>query len=122
MERAGWWWRGGGMGGGISAPWVSGLPVQVQLQNLDITQGQGSHWQSLFAITRSRYIEVLFHMFYYYWGRENRSLYRGLRYKEVRYIEVPLYCYRRKIWIFIFTFMCDQIDQRDTDSINSNRE
>ena len=61
-------------------------------------------------------------MFYYYWGRESRSLYRGLRYKEVRYIEVPLYCYRRKIWIFIFTFMCDQIDQRDTDSTNSNRE
>ena len=59
---------------------------------------------------------------YYYWGRENRSLYRGLRYKEVRYIEVPLYCYRRKIWIFIFTFICDQIDQRDTDSTNSNRE
>ena len=30
-------------------------------------------------------------MFYYYWGKENRSLYRGLRYIEVRYIEVPLY-------------------------------
>ena len=27
----------------------------------------------------------------YCWGRENRSLYRGLRYIEVRYIEVPLY-------------------------------
>ena len=26
----------------------------------------------------------LFHMFYYYWGKENRSLYRGLRYIEVR--------------------------------------
>ena len=47
-------------------------------------------------------------------GKENRSLYRGLRYKEVRYIEVLLYCYRRKIRIFIFTFKCDQIDQRDT--------
>ena len=31
-----------------------------------------------------------FHIFYYYWGKENRSLYRGLRYKEVLYIEVPL--------------------------------
>ena len=32
-------------------------------------------------------------MFYYYWGKENRSLYpvRGLRYIEVRYIEIPLY-------------------------------
>ena len=23
-------------------------------------------------------IEVLFHIFYHYWGKENRSLYRGL--------------------------------------------
>ena len=29
-------------------------------------------------------------MFYYYWSKENCSLYRGLRYIEVRYIEVPL--------------------------------
>ena len=31
-----------------------------------------------------RYIEVLFYIFYYYWGKENRSLYRGLCYIEVR--------------------------------------
>ena len=37
-----------------------------------------------------RYDEVLFHISYYYWGKENRSLYRGRRYIEVRYIEVPL--------------------------------
>ena len=37
-------------------------------------------------------MEVLFHTFYCSFGRaeENRSLYRGLRYKEVLYIEVPL--------------------------------
>ena len=46
-------------------------------------------WQNLFAITRFRYIEVLFHIFCYYWGKDNRSLYRGL-YIEVLYIEVPL--------------------------------
>ena len=34
--------------------------------------------------------EALFHIFYYYWEKENRSLYRGLRYVEVRYIEIPL--------------------------------
>ena len=45
----------------------------------------------MFAITRFRHIEVLFHIFYHYWGKKNRSLYRGLRYIEVRYIEVPLY-------------------------------
>ena len=28
---------------------------------------------------RFRYIEVLFHIFYYYLGKENRSLYRGFR-------------------------------------------
>ena len=48
-------------------------------------------WQHLFAMKRFRYIEVLFHIFYCYWGEGNRSLYRGLRYIEVRYIEVPLY-------------------------------
>ena len=43
-------------------------------------------WQNLFPITRSRYIEVFLHIFYHCWGKENCSLYRGLR-----YIEVPLY-------------------------------
>ena len=47
-------------------------------------------WQNLFAIKRFRYIEVLFHTFYYYGGQENRSLNRGLRFIEFRYIEVPL--------------------------------
>ena len=35
-------------------------------------------WQNMFAITRFCYIEVLFHIFYYYQGEENRQLYRGL--------------------------------------------
>ena len=47
-------------------------------------------WQNLFAITRFRYMEVLFHIFYCYWGKENRLLNRGLRYIEFRYIEVSL--------------------------------
>ena len=34
-------------------------------------------WQYMFAITRFCYIEVLFHIFYQYWGKENCSLYRG---------------------------------------------
>ena len=34
------------------------------------------------------YIEVPFHMFYYYWGEENRLLHWGLHYIEVRYIEI----------------------------------
>ena len=29
-------------------------------------------WQNLFAITRFRYVEVLFHIFYYYWGKEKK--------------------------------------------------
>ena len=29
-------------------------------------------WQNLFAVPRFRYIEVLFYIFYYYWGKENR--------------------------------------------------
>ena len=47
-------------------------------------------WQNLFAITRFCYIEVLFHLFYYYYGKENRLLFRGLHYIEFRYIEVLL--------------------------------
>ena len=39
-------------------------------------------------------MEVLFHIFYYYWGEEYRLLYRGLRYMDVRYIEVPLVALR----------------------------
>lgn len=41
-------------------------------------------WLNLFAIMRFHYVEVLFHMFYYYWGKEyhwfiwRTSLYRGL--------------------------------------------
>ena len=46
--------------------------------------------QNLFAITRFRYIKVLFHMLYYYWGKEDRLLYRGLPYTKVRYYKVPL--------------------------------
>ena len=34
---------------------------------------------------------AFFHIFYYYWGKQNILLYRGLRYIEVHYIEVPLY-------------------------------
>ena len=39
-----------------------------------------------FVRSRSGYIEVMFHIFYRNFGRtaENRSLYRGSRYKEVR--------------------------------------
>ena len=33
-------------------------------------------WQNLFAIERFRNIELLFHIFYYNWGKENGSLYR----------------------------------------------
>ena len=49
-------------------------------------------WHNLFAIPRFRYIEVVvsFHLFYYYLGSKNSSLYRGLRSMEVRYIEIPL--------------------------------
>ena len=41
---------------------------------------------------RFHFIEVFFHIFYYYWGKENILLYQGLCYIEVHYnIKVPLY-------------------------------
>ena len=49
-------------------------------------------WQNLFAFARFRCIEVLFHAYILLLlGKENHSLYRGLRYIEVHYIYVPLY-------------------------------
>ena len=42
-------------------------------------------WQNLFAIMRFCYIEVPFHMFYYYWGEENRLLHWGQRFIILRY-------------------------------------
>ena len=51
-------------------------------------EGRRGDWQNLFEAFH--HIEVLLHIFYYYWGRESRSLYRELCYLEVRYIEVAL--------------------------------
>ena len=48
-------------------------------------------WQFLFAIRRFRRIEILFPIFYHCWDKENRLFYRGRRYMEVRFIEIPLY-------------------------------
>ena len=50
-------------------------------------------WQNLFAITRFRYIEALFYILYYYWGRKRKSfvisrmsLYRGSTVSQKRNI------------------------------------
>ena len=51
--------------------------------------------QNALAIPKFRHIEVLFHIFYYYWGKEDCSLYPGLRYIEVRYIKVPQYTLKK---------------------------
>ena len=60
-------------------PYFTGCTTKIQ-QNFDITKGQGTgkfySLQQIFFISRS---------FDYYWGRENRLLYRGLRYIEVCY-------------------------------------
>ena len=49
-------------------------------------------WQSVFALTRFRYIEILFHRSFDDWGKKkNRSLYPGTFYVEVCYVEVPPY-------------------------------
>ena len=51
-----------------------------------MTKDQGTSKIILFVLTRFRFMEVLFHLFRYHWGTENRSSYGGLR-----YIEVSLY-------------------------------
>ena len=50
--------------------------------------------ENMFPISRFRFIEVLFHIRYFTMtilGEEYRSLLRGFRHTEVRYVEVPLY-------------------------------
>ena len=67
-------------------------------------EGSVPNWQNLLALTRPiRYIEVLFHIFYYYRGEENHSLYRELHYIEDCYIEVPLYLKVRVAYHVRFT-------------------
>ena len=53
-------------------------------------------WQNLFTITTFRYMEGLFHIFYYYCGKENCLLYQGLRYRGS--------LYRSSTVIFMFHF------------------
>ena len=62
---------------------LSSGPVHAYTVEPRCNQGPRA-WNNMFAITRFRYMEVLFHIFYYYWGQENLSLYRGLCYIEVR--------------------------------------
>ena len=49
-------------------------------------------WQNVFAMNESSFYQGYFPYIYYYWGEEYRSLYRGLRYMETRYIKVSLFC------------------------------
>ena len=48
---------------------------------------------------RFRYIELHFHVFKYNWDKENLSLYRALRYTEVRNIKVPLYKLKSSVYL-----------------------
>ena len=69
-------------------------------------------WPNLFAIyiTMFGHSKVLFPIFYYFCGKENRLLYRG----QVHYSEFPLYKAKRQ-WVlkiirkrhtFVFEFCC----------------
>ena len=59
----------------------------AQLISVEARYNEGPRdWHNLFATTD----EVSLYIFYYYWGRESRSLYRELCFIEVRYIEVAL--------------------------------
>ena len=66
----------------------------------------------MFAITRFRYFEVLFYIFYFYWGK-NLSLYRGVCNVDVRYIEVPLQIFlTRFVMNYKFTPQTQKISWR----------
>ena len=46
----------------------------------------GQNLFAMFSIMRFRYIEVFIHIFYYYWGKENRLFYQGRPYIKLRSI------------------------------------
>ena len=79
----------------LSVPtiWSHGFSIQRSLCSFaqPRVSEELSDWQNVFAIPRFRFFEVLFHISYYYWAKETLSLYRGLRYIQVRYIEVLLF-------------------------------
>ena len=63
------------------------IPVKLIIQwKLDMGLTKGQFSDKICALRR-----VLLHIFYHYWGKENRLLYRGPRYVGFCYIEVPLY-------------------------------
>ena len=53
------------------------VPPQVKSALIFLFSPRG--WRNGFAETRFCYIQVLFHMFYYNWGREYSSLTSELR-------------------------------------------
>ena len=81
---------------GVSEKLVYFLCTKATTEDLDITDITR---QNMFAITRFRHIEDLFHIFYYSWGKKIffAALYRGLLYIEVSYIEVTRYLKKSNI-------------------------
>ena len=55
-------------------------------------------WQNLFAITRFRYIEVLFHIFYYYQGKGNRVFFYTDDFVAQRFDISRFYCTNVKLY------------------------
>lgn len=64
-------------------------------------------WKNVLVATSFDCVKVLFCIFdYYYQGWENRLLYQGLHYKEVRLIKVPLWHFSRvNIQVLYFLFL-----------------
>ena len=68
---------------GLNSPPLWKFQFRLIQWNLDLTKCQGTGEIGL-VISRVHYIEVLFHTLHYYWAEKYSSLYRGLRYIEVR--------------------------------------
>lgn len=59
------------------ARFVEGPLNVVNVTTVELRYKEGPRdWQKMFAITWFRYIEVLFHSFYYCWGEDYRLFYR----------------------------------------------
>ena len=65
--------------------WAEQKATYIKIHSVQVTSVQ---WEldKTNLIKSFLYVEVLFNMYYQYWGEECRSFYRGLRYQEVCYI------------------------------------
>ena len=72
------------------------------------------HWQNLLAIPMFRYIEVLFHIFYYYWDKEKRFFILRFHFTCQVWAHRTVLTKHLLIWSMMVLMICEMIWPKDT--------